>query len=296
MGKRLSAPEREVTAPALDFLTLTPYGRPVVMTTGPFVYGTAAEVAAVRTRRAIPLYHEIEVELRKLILSGELAAGSLLPTEPQLQASFGVSRATVRKAIEELVLAGLIIKRQGVGTFVAEPGATNFKCLASFTLEAIRDGRKPGTEIIAVEVGPGKEPGAARLELADDENVLFVKRLRLLDGEPAFVASAYLPERLVPGLDPRALERDGPEQSLYRLVESRYGVSLCEGEEVTSAVEADAEIAKIFGLEPGTPVVKEACLLRNRTGAAVIYEEAVWGLPQSSRIRWKTVAPPGTPA
>jgi hypothetical protein len=65
---------------------------------------------------------------------------------------------------------------------------------------------------------------------------------------------------------------------------------------VTSAVEADAEISRIFGLDPGTPVVKEACLLRNRSGAPVIYEEAVWGTPQSSRIRWQTVAPPGAKA
>jgi GntR family transcriptional regulator len=268
------------------------------MTTVPSPDGTAAAAWSLplRVTQPIPLYHQIELELRNLILSGHLAAGSVLPPEPQLQESFGVSRATIRKAVDELALSGLIVKRQGVGTFVAEPGVTNFKCLASFTLEAIRDGRTPGTRILAVEVGPGKQPGAERLGLSDDENVLLVKRLRLLDGEPAFVASAYMPERLVPELDPRVLELDGPEQSLYRLIESRYGVSLCEGEEVTSAVRADAEIAKIFGLKPGTPVVKDACLLRNRTGAAVIYEEAVWGSPQSSRIRWQTVAPPGAPA
>jgi GntR family transcriptional regulator len=266
------------------------------MTTAPFDSRPDAAEVVLRATSPIPLYHQIEVELRNLILSGQLAGGALIPTEPQLQASYGVSRSTIRKAIDELAQAGLIIKRQGVGTFVAEPGATNFKCLASFTVEAIRAGKAPGTQILGVEVSPGKQPGARHLGLADDENVLFVKRLRLLDGKPIFVATAYMPERLVPNLDPTALEAGGLDQSLYRLVEARYGVSLCEGEEVTSAVEADAEVSKIFRLKRGTPVVKEACLLRNRTGVPVIYEEAVWGSTQSNRIRWQTVAPPGTPA
>jgi GntR family transcriptional regulator, N-acetylglucosamine utilization regulator len=243
----------------------------------------------------IPLYHQLEVAIRELVLAGELKPGAPLPTEIQLQEEYGVSRSTVRKAIDELERAGLIVKRHGVGTFVAEPGSNTFKCLSSFTAEALREGREPGTTILDFEVAPGKQPGTSRLRLGSDDEVVFVKRLRLLDGEPVYVSYAYIAGRLVPDLSPAAFNGGGIDQSLYHLIQSHYGVSLAEGEEVTTAVEADEEVARIFGLNPGSPVVKESCLLRNRAGIPVVYEEAVWGLPQVIRIRWQQATPPNQP-
>lgn len=242
----------------------------------------------------IPLYHQLEVALRERVLAGKLEPGATLPTEAQLQVEYGVSRSTVRKAIDELERAGLIEKRHGVGTFVAEPGSNTFKCLSSFTAEALREGREPGTTVLDFEVALGKQPGTSRLQLDSNEEVVFVKRLRLLDSEPVYVSYAYIARRLVPDLSLEAFNGGGIDQSLYHLMESHYGISLAEGEEVTTAVAADDEVARIFGLHPGSPVVKESCLLRNRAGIPVVYEEAVWGLPQVIRIRWQQVAQPSS--
>lgn len=241
---------------------------------------------AVSVESPVPLYHQVELALRQKVLTGELPLGAPVPTEVQLQEAYGVSRSTVRKAIDELVQDGLIVKRHGVGTFVAEPKATSYACLSSFTAEAIRQGRSPGTEVLEFEIAAGRQPGAHQLGLGLEEPIVFAKRLRLLDGRPAFLASSFLPRRIVPELTAGSLEVEGIDQSLYHLIES-HGVVFAEGEELTSAVRADDEVAGVFGLDPGEPVVKKSCLLRNRAGVPVIYEEAIWGLSQTNRVKWQ---------
>lgn len=240
----------------------------------------------------VPLYHQLEIALRKKLLTGALPLGAPLPTELQLQEAYGISRSTVRKAIEELVQAGLIVKRHGVGTFVAEPEPASYACLSSFTAEALRQGRSPGTEVFEFDVAAGREPGARQLGLGHEDPIVFVKRLRLLDGRPVFLASSFVPQPIVPDLTAEALEVSGLDQSLYHVIES-HGVVFAEGEELTTAVRADDEVAAVFGLTPGEPVVKKSCLLRNRAGVPVIYEEAIWGLGQTNRVKWQRAFGPG---
>lgn len=241
----------------------------------------------------VPLYHQLEIALRQKFLTGALPLGAPLPTEAQLQEAYGVSRSTVRKAIEELVQAGLIVKRHGVGTFVAEPEPASYACLSSFTAEALRQGRSPGTEVLEFDIAAGREPGAHELGLGEDDLIVFVKRLRLLDRRPVFLASSFVPRRIVPDLTAEALEVEGIDQSLYHLME-RHGVAFAEGEELTTAVRAGDEVAEVFGLTPGESVVKKSCLLRNRAGVPVIYEEAIWGIGQTNRVKWQRAFGPGS--
>lgn len=194
----------------------------------------------------VPLYHQLELVLRDFVLAGEVETGALLPTETELQEAYGVSRSTVRKAIDELVRAGLIERRRGIGTFVADPVANNYKCLVSFTAEALREGRQPSTRVLEFSVGRPSEAVAEQLNVGDGE-VIFIKRLRLLDGEPMFIASSHVPRAVAPDLEPDSLEEAGIDQSLYYLLESRYGVLLVEGEEVIAAGKADQDVAQIFG-------------------------------------------------
>jgi GntR family transcriptional regulator len=128
---------------------------------------------------------------------------------------------------------------------------------------------------------------ARRLELPDDAELLQIRRLRTLDGSPVHVSDAYVPAAILTGVTHHDLIDSGPEQSLFRLIERHHPVPLEDGEEVATAVIADREVREIFGLPRSSPVLRKSCLLRDRTGRAIIYEEATWGVPQHSAVIWR---------
>jgi DNA-binding GntR family transcriptional regulator len=92
---------------------------------------------------------------------------------------------------------------------------------------------------------------------------------------------------VLPHIAPDDLARTGPDQSLYRLIERYHPVPLEDGEEVASAVIASDEVREIFALPRHSPVIRKTCLLRDRTGSPIIYEEATWGVPQHSTVIWR---------
>jgi GntR family transcriptional regulator len=238
-----------------------------------------------------PLYHRIRVDLRRSIESGARHAGDPLPSEAEIQSSYGVSRITARRAVAELGREGLAETRQGVGTFVTDPSRASINCLTSFTIDALRRGHTPGTKVLDFRIVSGAHPAMERLGLGPDEPLIFLKRLRFLDGEPIFVADAYMPRSLVSGLTSESFPGEGPEQSLLWVLEQRMGVPLGKGEEVTCAIPATDEIAEVFGLAPHAPVVKKTCLLSRQDGVPLVYEEAVWGVEQTSSVIWRRPSP-----
>ncbi len=238
-----------------------------------------------------PLYYQLQLDLRRLIEGGRLRPGDAVPSESELQRRYRVSRITVRRALAELEREGLVEARQGVGTFVADPERTNANCLTSFTIAALRRGRTPGTKLLEFRTVRGVQPARDVLRLGADEPMVFLKRLRYLDGDPIYISSAFLPERLVPEFTLQSFPGDGAEQSLYYVLEQRFGIPLGEGEEETAAEVATDEVAEIFGLEPHSPVIRKTCLLSRRDGVPLVYEEAVWGLSQSSRVIWRRPLP-----
>lgn len=234
----------------------------------------------------VPLYYRLQATLRELVESDVLRPGEALPPETRLEEIFGVSRITVRRAIEGLAREGLVVARQGVGTFVRDRSEIDAPCLESFTEAALRRDDRPGARLLGFETVAGVEPARNSLELAADAPMFRVTRLRLLNDQPVYVSTAYLPTEDYPGLSAADLSEDGPEQSLYRLAE-RFGLTLHAGDEETCAVNAPAQVASLFELAPATPVIKKSCLLRDRRGKPVLYEEAVWGSAQRREVRWE---------
>jgi len=234
----------------------------------------------------VPLYYRLESRLRGLLASESLAPGEVLPPEGRLGEIYGVSRITVRRAIDHLSRDGLIVIRQGVGTFVNDQPHIDAPCLVSFTDVALRRGERPSSRLLEFGEVAEVEPAASALGLVNAETMFLLRRLRLLNDHPVFMSSAYLPSQEFRGLTADAVSDEGPEQSLYHLID-RFGVALSDGDEATCAVHATPQVADLFHLERAAPVVQKSCVLRDRRGVAVLYEEAIWGVPERTQVRWE---------
>jgi len=159
-----------------------------------------------------------------------LAPDTQLPHERDLAERFQVSRATVRQALAALVSEKRIYALRGHGTFVASPGISKDLQLTSFSDDMRNRGHEPSTRVLSAEEAVA-EPRVARvLELAPDDKVVHLERLRLADGFPMCLEDIWLPARLVPGI----LHQD-LAQSLYELMWLRYRIKIERAEQKISA-------------------------------------------------------------
>ena len=234
-----------------------------------------------------PLYEQLRSELRDRIENGVYRSGGPFPSESELINEHSLSRITVRRAVAELQREGLVTTRQGAGTFVADPARAGAQCLLSFTSDALHRGHVPGARLISLTTAPGPAVAARQLELPDDTRLVQIKRVRTVDGKPVYLSDAYIPAAILPRIAPDELARSGLGQSLYRLIERHHPVPLEDGEEVATAVIANEEVREIFELPQHSPVLRKMCLLRDRNGSPIIYEEATWGAPQHSAVIWR---------
>src|SRR5690606_5351457 len=137
-----------------------------------------------------------------------------IPTEAELEERFGVSRITIRKAVEELVSEGLVVRQQGRGTFVQRPKLTHvLNSITSWTERLTALGFTPKTLETEADVVEAPKRIAQMLELGEGEEVVKLKRLRLANDEPISLMINYLPKRLVPDLAARI----AGNESLYVL-------------------------------------------------------------------------------
>lgn len=213
-------------------------------------------------------YVRVRDHLRS-VATHELAVGDPIPSERVLCEQFGVSRMTIRQAVDALVVEGLLVREQGRGTFVAPSKVDLQVRLTSFGEEMRRRGMTPASKVLAAEVVAATPDVADALELLPGERVHFLYRVRLADGEPMAVEQAWLPATRLPGL----LD-DGPPESLYGELRRR-GLDPDWGEDVVAATEADAEDAELLGVEPGKAVLR----LTRRTFAgpsATVYSRSVY--------------------
>ncbi len=197
----------------------------------------------------LPLYHQLEGVLKAEIESGRWRPGEQIPTESQLVESFGVSKITVRQALEHLAEAGYIRREHGRGTFVAQRKFDEGpRELTSFSEEMKGHGLRASARILAYSVAPADARAAAALELAAHTPVIVLKRLRLADGEPLTIQTAHIPAALAPGLE---VDANG---SLYEVLQRRYHLYAARAKETYVAAKADRETARLLAIAAGAPV------------------------------------------
>lgn len=225
-----------------------------------------------------PLYHQLAQAIETAITGGELPAGSRLQNELLLAQRHGLSRPTVRRAVQELVDKGMLVRKRGVGTQVIQPHVRRPMELTSLYEDLRRAKQEPSTTVLALERVPADADVAGRLDVAEGEEVVLVRRLRHSQGEPIAVLTNYLPGRFHPTVEVLT------SRGLYEYLRG-HGVHLRVAHQRIGARLASADEARLLG-EP----VRAALLTMERTafddeGSAVEYGTHIY---RASRYEFET--------
>jgi GntR family transcriptional regulator len=198
-----------------------------------------------------PLYQQVREMFLRRIADRSWAPGAALPNEQALAVELGVSQGTVRKALDSLAAENLVERRQGKGTFIAE--VTPARALFKFFRIARPGGERvtPASEKASTKRRRATKQERTRLELAADDDVVEITRVRLVDGTPAIRETITVPARRFPGLDRRPIPN-----TIYALYQSDYGINILAADEELRAVVAGPDDAKALQLPPGTPLLE----------------------------------------
>lgn len=219
----------------------------------------------------LPLYYQLKEVLRQQIRAGHLEPHAAIPSEPELVASYHVSRATVRQALNELVHEGLLYRQHGKGTFVCEPRIQQtLSELMSLSEELKRRGQRPGGLLIVSELVRGSETVREQLKLADEEQVLRLERVRTADNTPCAYEIDYLPYPRASGVYQRIKEI--AEGSLYALMTAE-GLSPYVAEQTLKCGVANARESAILQIPASEPGLRYACTTYDSTGQPIAYSE-----------------------
>jgi GntR family transcriptional regulator len=199
------------------------------------------------------LYSRIEAVLASEIADGDLKVGDQLPTEDSLMVRFGVSRITVRRAIQNLVGRALVEIRRGKGTFVAAPKITQeLTELSGFVEDMHALGRKPTARVVSKEIVPADATVANQLALTKGERVVRIRRVRLADGVPLSFDETYLPL----DIGKKIIADNLKVEPIFSLLERKYDVPLIEAEYKLDAVAADTEVAAALKVKRRSPIFR----------------------------------------
>ena len=213
-----------------------------------------------------------ETRDRVLDLIEQLGVGQAIPSERQLSADLGVSRLTVRAALDDLVREGYLIRRRGSGTFVSEPKIAQELTLTSFTEDMRRRGLQPGSRTLELKVTPAGARLGRFLHVSPSERVLVAKRLRMADRETMAIETLHVPERLVPGLTAEDLER----QSFYELLRDRYGIQIVGGVQTIEPTVTNEEESEALGVPLHSPAFLFERTSRTADGTVVEFVRSIY--------------------
>jgi GntR family transcriptional regulator len=210
-------------------------------------------------------YQRVQDALADEIERGRYPAGSRLPPERALAEHFGVSRVTLRRALDELSRAG-VVERSGSGWAVAA-GAIGEppNVLMSFSEMAASRGLRPGGHVLERQVRAATLDEAEMLRLAPGATLFELERLRTMDGVPILIDRTRIPLALARGLDEVNLEG----VSLYEVLEERFGLRATRAHFTVEAIAADERRASLLGLEPGQPLLRCRQQTEDATGRPI---------------------------
>jgi len=213
-----------------------------------------------------------EARSRVLDLIEQLDVGEAIPSERQLTRELGVSRLTVRAALDELVREGLLMRRHGSGTFVSEPKIAQELTMTSFTEDMRRRGMRPTSRTIELKtVAAGARLGRF-LNVSPSEPTMVAKRLRLADGETMAIETLHVPSRLVPGLTGKDLET----QSFYELLSERYGITIAGGVQQIEPTVTNEEESEALGVPLHSPAFLFERTSRSADGKTVEFVRSIY--------------------
>ena len=213
----------------------------------------------------VPLYFQVSRQIEEAIHNGQLAPGARLENEIGMADRCGLSRPTIRRAIQELVNKGLVVRQRGIGTQIVDnPQIKRQVKLTSLFDDLARSGQDPTTRVLAHETVPAEEHVAEQLGTDPGDEVVYLKRLRYAGGEPLAVMRNWLPIVLAGELTTDDLEARG----LYELLREN-GITLRIASQRIGARAAESDEAPVLGLRRGAPLLTMERTTYDDTGRAI---------------------------
>jgi GntR family transcriptional regulator len=213
-----------------------------------------------------------ETRDRVLDLIESLEAGDSIPSERHLAGDLGVSRLIVRAALDELVREGYLTRRQGAGTFVAEPKVAKAMTITSFSDDMRERGLTPGSRTLELRVVPAGARLGRILHVSPAERVIVAKRLRFADGDPMAIELLHVRESLFPGLSATDLE----EESFYDLLAGRYELEIAGGEQTVEPTVTNEEESDTLGVPLHSPALLFERVTRSPKGDVVEFTVSIY--------------------
>lgn len=200
----------------------------------------------------LPLYHQIKQDIKAMIIAKKYAVGTAIPSEVELIKKYGVSRITVRLAIEELDKEGYVQKIQGKGTFVKRHKITQqLNTITSWTETMKAQGKNPITSKLHTAEVIADEALAQIMHIEEGTRLYYIERVRDTDGSPTAIMKQYVVAAMAPGLT----DDPGLKDSVYAVLEDRYNLELDSAVEVVEAHAADSLEASQLKIKIGDPII-----------------------------------------
>jgi len=200
-----------------------------------------------------------------------LGVGTAIPSERQLSADLGVSRLTLRAALDDLAREGYLVRRRGSGTYVQQPKISQELTITSFSEDMRRRGMVPGSRTLSMATSSAGARLGRFLNVSPSEQIVVVKRLRLADGETMAIETLHIPATLVPGLTPKALAG-----SFYELLQERYGVVVAGGTQAIEPTVTNEEESAALGVPLHSPAFLFERTSRDEAGRTIEFVQSVY--------------------
>jgi GntR family transcriptional regulator len=211
----------------------------------------------------------VRAQIIELVTAG--AEGDKVPPERELSAAWGVARMTLRRALDELVGEGLIVRQQGRGTFVARPRMARHLSMNSFTEEMRKQGRVPSSRVLDFRRIRAGVRQARQLRLPVGDPIVRFTRLRLADGEPIGLETTCVSAALVPGLQESDLRG-----SWYELLTKQYAIRIAHGSSLIEPANLTEREANFLQTAPGKPAFRIETSTYGDSGGVIDFEVDVY--------------------
>lgn len=218
-----------------------------------------------------PLYVRLKEALRESMASG-MSPGDRLPSESEIVQMYDVSMTTVRLALGALSNEGVIVRKQGKGSFLAQPKQT-VPYFGSFTDEMAAKGRTLSTDLVSFEVLEADPRVSTRLGLKRSEPVYKIRRVRLVDGSPLCYQVSYLPAAVLPGLSEADVTSGSLHQRLGELLDGNFD----DADEHVEVLLADPYRAELLKIPSGSAVLLIERLLYDGRGVPTELSRSFYG-------------------
>jgi GntR family transcriptional regulator len=205
----------------------------------------------IKKNSPVPIYHQLEEYIKQQIENGSLEEECVIPSEREYAERFQISRMTVRQAINNLVSEGYLNRQKGRGTFVTKKKVEQeLQGMTSFTEDMLSRGMTPSSILLSFQILPADKKTALALRIEETDSIYKIKRIRLADGAPMALETAYIPVEIVPGLT-----EENSNLSLYQYIEENLALSISEATQEIEASTADNIDAETLEIKFGDPIL-----------------------------------------